>query len=77
MSHCCVVHCTNDSRKDGSLNFHRFPSDQLLKRKWIVAIRRDEGPCFKASELYNLQPIKLDPHRHLDIISIFIKVRFL
>ena len=54
--HCCVPLppvplCTNrrDRRKD--LSFQTFPpSDVLsLKRRWIHAIRRDEGPTFQVS----------------------------
>jgi hypothetical protein len=55
MAHCCVVFCTGDSRyKDiyyrntgKSLHFHKFPTDEKLRREWIVAIRRDEGINFK------------------------------
>jgi hypothetical protein len=55
MAHCCVVFCTNDLRyKDRYceetgkvLHFHHFPADSERRKKWIVAIRRDEGPLFK------------------------------
>ena len=55
MAHCCVVYCVNDSRRESDffevhgkpLHFHRFPKDEQLKKLWIVAIRRDEGPEFK------------------------------
>ena len=47
--HCCVPLCTNrrDRRKD--LSFHTFPPSDVLKRRWIHAIRRDEGPTFQVS----------------------------
>ncbi|XP_029183594.2 THAP domain-containing protein 11-like [Acropora millepora] len=45
--HCCVPLCTNDSRYNSALSFHRFPSSLELRRQWIVKIRRDEGECFQ------------------------------
>jgi hypothetical protein len=51
MAHCCVVFCANDWRykdkyyeKTGKvLHFHKFPSNEQLRKEWIVAIRCDEG----------------------------------
>ncbi|KAK2159687.1 hypothetical protein LSH36_148g05049, partial [Paralvinella palmiformis] len=48
--HCCVPHCTGDSRISPDLTFHRFPS--LAKRSrlrdlWIQAIKRDLGLLFQ------------------------------
>ncbi|XP_078695730.1 uncharacterized protein LOC144924475 [Branchiostoma floridae x Branchiostoma belcheri] len=47
--HCCVPHCTNDARYDTDkrLSFHSFPSDPVVRRQWIHAIRRDVGHNFK------------------------------
>ncbi|TAF72267.1 MAG: hypothetical protein EAZ58_02370 [Flavobacterium sp.] len=51
MSHCCVIYCTNDWRRLNcqSMHFHKFPVNPHTKKRWIVAIRRDEGPDFKVS----------------------------
>ena len=40
--------CNNDSRKLANklLHFHHFPVNAELKKRWIIAIRRDEGPDF-------------------------------
>lgn len=32
------------------VSYHRFPSDVGLKKKWIAAIKRDEGPLFRVSK---------------------------
>ena len=47
--HCCVPPCTNrrDRRKD--LSFPTFPPSEVLKRRWIHVIRRDEGRTFQVS----------------------------
>ncbi|XP_062619905.1 uncharacterized protein LOC134281457 [Saccostrea cucullata] len=49
-SHCCVPLCNGDSRQDFTLSFHRFPKDATLRKKWIVKIRRDEGPDFQITD---------------------------
>ncbi|XP_069105555.1 uncharacterized protein [Argopecten irradians] len=47
--YCCVPHCNGNARIHRELSFHRFPSTKKkdLRKRWIVVIRRDEGPCFK------------------------------
>ena len=51
--HCCVPGCTA-RRNDGLMrSFHEFPQkDAELERRlrWIIAIKRDEGPNFKIGE---------------------------
>ncbi|XP_064468566.1 uncharacterized protein LOC135380210 [Ornithodoros turicata] len=50
--HCCVPCCNQRGGKDSDGNkvsFLGFPNDSALKKKWIVAIRRDEGKHFKAN----------------------------
>jgi len=37
----CVPKCSN------RIKGHRFPKDELLKKKWLIAIRRDK---FKPTE---------------------------
>ncbi len=39
--HCCVPLCQASSKYNGVLSFHTFPSDAETRRKWLVAIRRD------------------------------------
>ncbi|XP_037524869.1 zinc finger protein 236 isoform X4 [Rhipicephalus sanguineus] len=38
---CCVVGCTNYTRKTHGVCYHNFPSDSALREKWISAIGRD------------------------------------
>ncbi|KAH8018836.1 hypothetical protein HPB51_012790 [Rhipicephalus microplus] len=48
--HCCVPLCKQRgvTDSDGSkVSFHRFPKDAMIYKKWIVAIKRDEGPEFQ------------------------------
>ena len=44
--HCCVPACTNRKNKCPGLSFHAFPKDDQLRRRWIAAIKRDEGRFF-------------------------------
>lgn len=32
------------------MSFHRFPKDGLLRKKWIVAVKRDEGNFFTVAK---------------------------
>ncbi|KAK3742616.1 hypothetical protein QZH41_018331 [Actinostola sp. cb2023] len=48
--HCCVPQCNGDSRYHNELKFHRLPGGEAGKetrKRWLVKIRRDEGPDFK------------------------------
>lgn len=45
-SFCSVPLCTNSKRKQPHLSFHDFPNDVELRKKWLTAIRRDEGQTF-------------------------------
>jgi len=52
-THCCVPECTKKGyrEEDGSKgSYFQFPSENMLKKKWIHVIRRDEGKDFKISE---------------------------
>ncbi|CAN7948855.1 unnamed protein product [Ixodes hexagonus] len=52
-THCCVPVCTQYGYADKSgrkVSYHRFPSDAEIKKKWIAAIKRDEGPLFQVSK---------------------------
>ena len=51
--YCCVPDCTKKGyrEEDGSKVSHiQFPSENTLKKKWIHAIRREEGKDLKISE---------------------------
>ena len=50
--HYCVNFRSNDERsKSGeNLSFFNFSSNDLLRSKWIVATRHDEGPDFEISK---------------------------
>ncbi|KAK3099693.1 hypothetical protein FSP39_008144 [Pinctada imbricata] len=47
--YCCVPRCNGNGRIHLELSFHHFPSEKKreFRKKWIHAIRRDEGPFFK------------------------------
>lgn len=53
-THCCVPECTKKGCRDengNKISFFKFPiDDPPLKRKWLHAIRRDEGKYFKVTE---------------------------
>jgi hypothetical protein len=53
---CCVPLCNNDTRYSGveNFSFHQFPSQEALRKRWIVNIRRDVGPYFQVSIQYML-----------------------
>ena len=53
--HCCVPKCYNNASKNTSenkLSFHRLPKTDLLRKQWIIAIRRDPGKHFNVSTIY-------------------------
>ncbi|XP_056441490.1 uncharacterized protein LOC130378925 [Gadus chalcogrammus] len=45
--HCSVPLCASNKQRQPYLHFHGFPTDTSLRKKWIQAVRRDEGPNFK------------------------------
>ena len=47
---CANVYDERLSRQWRKISFYTFPCDELLKKKWIHAIRRDEGPNFKVTK---------------------------
>lgn len=52
-SHCCVPQCTFKGYRKASgekVSFFNFPKSDGLRKKWIVAIRRDPGKHFKLKE---------------------------
>lgn len=44
--HCGVPHCKTNKQRQPYLSFHGFPSDITERKKWVQAIRRDEGQDF-------------------------------
>ena len=52
-THCCVPECTKKGyRKDDGtkVSYFKFPTENQMKKKWLHAIRRDEGKHFKVTE---------------------------
>ncbi|XP_015751994.1 PREDICTED: uncharacterized protein LOC107331849 [Acropora digitifera] len=53
-THCCVPECTKKDCRDengNKISYFKFPiDDPQLNRKWLHAIRRDEGKYFKVTE---------------------------
>ena len=52
-THCCVPECTKKGYRedDGTkVSYFKFPTDNAMKKKWLHAIRRDEGKHFKVTE---------------------------
>ncbi|XP_035239884.1 uncharacterized protein LOC118208975 [Anguilla anguilla] len=47
---CCVPMCKNSKQKQPYLSFHCFPEEKDRRRKWVQAIRREEGPLFKITK---------------------------
>ncbi|XP_037498663.1 uncharacterized protein LOC119372258 [Rhipicephalus sanguineus] len=46
---CCVPLCTQRGCRDNAGNkvsFHAFPRDPQLRKRWLIAIKRDEEPLF-------------------------------
>lgn len=51
-SSCCVPLCKQYGYVDKSgrrVSYHKFPTDVHMKKRWIIAIKRDEGPQFSVS----------------------------
>ncbi|XP_037567456.1 uncharacterized protein LOC119448024 [Dermacentor silvarum] len=52
-THCCVPWCKQRGPKDpdgNKVSYHRFPRDATLYKKWIIAIKRDEGKFFNVTK---------------------------
>jgi hypothetical protein len=51
--YCCVPQCNGNAKIHKELSFHHIPSENksALRKQWIIAIRRHEGPFFKANKL--------------------------
>ena len=45
-NHCCVPRCSNRGRTGPSLFFHSFPLSRQHRKRWLVAIHRDERSNF-------------------------------
>lgn len=41
---CCVPNCHSISNRDKDLMFHKFPKDQRIVKKWLIAIRSGKKP---------------------------------
>lgn len=64
MTSCCVVPMCS-SRTSG----HRFPKDKNLKKKWLVAIRRDNYEPTQFSRLCKKHFLPSDYIKSLDSVS--------
>ena len=52
-ANCCVPKCTKKGCQDengSKVSYYKFPNNPISKRKWIHAIRRDEGKDFTITE---------------------------
>ena len=52
-THCCVPECTKKGYRadDGTkMSYFKFPTEKHLKKKWLHAIRREEGKFFTVTE---------------------------
>ncbi|CAN7998186.1 unnamed protein product [Ixodes hexagonus] len=52
-THCCVPQCTQRGPKDekqSKVSYFGFPRSKDLHKRWIVAIKRDEGKHFKVTQ---------------------------
>ena len=49
--HCCIPFCTNRQSKALNLSFNTILKVVLVKKKWTVTIKRDEGPEFYVTKL--------------------------
>ncbi|XP_064479145.1 uncharacterized protein LOC135392359 [Ornithodoros turicata] len=52
-THCCVPLGKQRGTKDENgkkVSFHRFPRQEELYKKWVIAIKRDEGRHFKITK---------------------------
>lgn len=51
-TYCCVPLCKQSGYLDTSgakVSFHRFPRNEDTRKRWMAAIKRDEGPSFQVS----------------------------
>ena len=44
MVSCVAVGCSNSSSNSTNLSWHCFPSDKVLRAKWIAKVKRDDLP---------------------------------
>ncbi|KAL1442855.1 hypothetical protein MTO96_030589 [Rhipicephalus appendiculatus] len=52
-AHCCVPQCKQRGFRDedgSKVSFFSFPKDADWKKRWIIAIKRDEGPFFTVTK---------------------------
>uniref|UniRef100_A0A672Z4J1 THAP-type domain-containing protein n=1 Tax=Sphaeramia orbicularis TaxID=375764 RepID=A0A672Z4J1_9TELE len=62
--HCCVSQCISSKQRLLYLSFHGFPSDLVEKKKWVVAIHRDEVPNFRIQLGCTFKCNRCPEHRH-------------
>ena len=78
-THCCVPGCVKKgySDEDGNkVSYFIFPVEKGLRKKWIHAIRRDEGKDFQikpttkvCSRHFRENDIKKNPRRQIPAVT--------
>ncbi|RXM34923.1 THAP domain-containing protein 2 [Acipenser ruthenus] len=58
--HCCVPFCSTSSRYNSSVNFHSFPVNEELKKKWLNNIRREQFTATKHTKVCSRHFVKSD-----------------
>lgn len=63
-SYCCVPKCNQLGYKDSngkSISFFNFPKNEISRKMWVRAIRRDEGKDFlitKTTKICSLHDLR-------------------
>ncbi|XP_044749195.1 THAP domain-containing protein 2-like isoform X2 [Coccinella septempunctata] len=39
---CAAINCTKRFKKGENIKFHKFPKDEVLRKKWLLAVRRKD-----------------------------------
>ena len=63
-SHCCVPKCSQRGYKSKSgekVSFFNFPKEPLRRKRWLNAIRRDEGKEFLITDKTKVCSLHLKP----------------
>lgn len=60
---CCAVGCSNSTRNNRSVSYHRFPSEGALREQWQRAVRRDKWSPSNATRLCS-------EHFHVDCYEV-------
>ena len=50
LDNCCVPGCSNRREKCSDLSFHPLPAQEDRRKRWVVAVRRDEEEDFRITD---------------------------